>query len=85
MKAGAVLTISGGVINIDSSDDSLHSNDSLVVNNGVLMLTSGDDGLHADTTLEINGGNLTITKSYEGIESANITINDGTIYVTCQR
>lgn len=82
LKAGAVLTISGGTINIDSSDDSLHSNDSLVLNGGVLMLTSGDDGLHADSNLEINGGNLTITKSYEGIESANITINDGTIYVT---
>jgi len=82
LKAGVDLTISGGSINIDSEDDALHSNDSLTIDGGELTIASGDDGLHADTSLVINDGSITITKSYEGLESAAITLNGGTIYVT---
>jgi hypothetical protein len=81
MKAGIDVTIMGGTINIDSSDDSIHSNDSLTINSGKITLASGDDGIHSDSTLIINGGDLNITKSYEGIESAEITINDGNIHL----
>lgn len=81
LKAGVDVTISGGIIHIDSSDDAIHSNDSLTISGGELLLASGDDGVHSDSTLEINGGSITITKSYEGIESAVITINDGTIHL----
>ena len=82
LKAGVNLTVSGGNINIDSEDDALHSNDSLSIDGGTLTLASGDDGVHADTSLVINNGNITISKSYEGIESAAITLNGGTIYIT---
>jgi hypothetical protein len=82
LKAGVNITITGGTINIDSSDDSIHSNDSITINGGNMILTSGDDGMHSDSTLEINGGEISITKSYEGIESAVITINDGNIHIT---
>lgn len=79
IKATSNLTISGGKINIDSSDDSIHTNDSIVINGGSINLASGDDGIHADSTIEISGGDINITKSYEGIESQSITINDGNI------
>lgn len=81
IKAGGELDIYGGTINIDSADDSLHSNDSLTVNGGNITVSSGDDGIHADSTLEINDGDINITESYEGIESAVITINNGTIHI----
>ena len=81
LKAGVDITIMGGTIHIDSSDDSIHSNDSLTIDGGNIVLASGDDGIHSDSTLEINGGELSITKSYEGIESAAITINDGNIHL----
>ena len=45
-----------------------------------MILSSGDDGIHSDLTLDINGGEINITKSYEELESAAITINDGTIH-----
>jgi hypothetical protein len=77
IKAGTGVIINGGTINIDSSDDSIHSNDSIKIMEGDIILSSGDDGIHADSTIEINNGNISITKCYEGIESANITINDG--------
>jgi hypothetical protein len=81
LKAGTDLTIVDGVIQIDSLDDAIHSNDSVTIEGGDLLLASGDDGIHADVALTINGGNLSITQSYEGLESAAITINDGTIHL----
>jgi hypothetical protein len=82
IKAGVDLTIEGGTIEIDSSDDALHSNGSMTISGGDITVSSGDDGMHSDTSLVINSGNIDITQSYEGIESAVITINGGNIYVT---
>ena len=81
IKASSIIQIDDGNINVDSSDDSIHSNNKLIINNGDINLSSGDDGIHADAELEINGGTLNITKSYEGIEGTYITINDGNIHV----
>lgn len=81
IKATSNITISGGNINIDSSDNSIHSNDTIVIKGGNIKASSGDDGVHADSKIEINGGDIDITKSYEGIESQSITINDGNINV----
>lgn len=81
IKASSIIEIDGGSITIDSSDDSIHSNDKVVINDGDINLASGDDGVHADGELEINGSTLNITKSYEGIEGTDITINDGNIHV----
>jgi hypothetical protein len=81
IKAGVDLTITGGTFDIDSSDDSLHSNDSLTISAGNFTLASGDDGIHSDSSLEINDGEISITKCYEGLESAVITINDGNIHI----
>ncbi len=82
LKAGVAVTITGGILNIDSADDSIHANDSILVEAGELTLTSGDDGMHADAALTIDAGTLTITESYEGIESSVITINGGTLHIT---
>ena len=81
LKATSLLTISGGTIEIDSADDAIHSNDELVIDGGEIVISSGDDGIHADTSLEINDGDITINNSYEGIESVEISLNGGNIYV----
>ena len=81
LKAADAIKINGGTIDINSSDDALHSNNSLSVDGGELRISSGDDGLHSDTTLTVNSGTIDITKSYEGIESGEITVNDGKISV----
>lgn len=81
IKGVVNVNIDGGTFTIDSADDAIHSNGNLVVNAGTFNLTTGDDGLHADATIIINGGDIAVTESYEGIESAVITINDGTIHI----
>ncbi|MCB0225373.1 MAG: carbohydrate-binding domain-containing protein [Anaerolineae bacterium] len=79
IKAGVNVNIDGGTFTLDTADDAVHSNGSLVINDGAFVIATGDDGIHADSTLEINAGDIQITESYEGIESAVITINDGNI------
>jgi hypothetical protein len=73
--------VAGGTLAIDSSDDAIHSNGNVKIDGGTFAIASGDDGVHADATLEINGGEITLSRSYEGLESAIMTINDGTIHV----
>jgi hypothetical protein len=79
IKAAVNLNVDGGTLTVDSADDALHSNGTMVINDGAFVLASGDDGMHADASLTINSGTIQVTKSYEGIESAVITINDGDI------
>jgi len=81
IKAALAVTINGGMITVDSADDTLHANQDLTINGGSLTLISGDDGIHADSSITINGGSINLTKAYEGIESSLITINNGEIKI----
>ena len=42
------LNIDGGTLNINSSDDAIHSNGSITINGGTFTIATGDDGIHAD-------------------------------------
>jgi len=83
------ITINGGTVTIDSSDDGLHSSSLLTVAGGNIKIASGDDGVHSDATVSLGtrGGALNdfaleITKSYEGIEGYVINNYSGTTCVT---
>ena len=45
LKAADAIKLEGGSVNINSSDDALHSGNSLTVDGGELQVSSGDDGL----------------------------------------
>ncbi|MDH6363175.1 hypothetical protein M2139_000150 [Enterococcus sp. PF1-24] len=81
IKAGSSLIIDDGEFEINSADDSLHSNQDVVINGGTLQLASGDDGVHADQQLLINDGVLNVTESYEGLEASIIEIQGGSLVV----
>ncbi len=81
IKAGKSLIIENGTFNIDSDDDSIHSNGDVNINNGSFEIASGDDGIHADNAVVIDGGKINIAKSYEGIEGLSIDINNGEVNV----
>lgn len=78
-KATGNIIISSGVYNIDSCDDSIHSNSNIAINNGTFEISSGDDGIHADNNTSIIDGTINITKSYEGIEGQSINIAGGKV------
>lgn len=81
IKAAADITIENGRIVLNTADDAVHSNGSISINGGTVSISSGDDGIHSDASLVVNAGDITIDKSYEGLESAAITINEGSIHV----
>ncbi len=89
LKSGGTITINGGSLTVDSSDDCLHCAGTMDINGGNLYLKSADDGLHSDTTLNIGktAANtfddvvIYIPKCYEGVEAITINQNSGTVYV----
>ena len=79
LKAAGALTITGGTFNIDSADDSVHSNTSVTVEGGTFDIASGDDAFHADETLTITESTIRVTESYEGLEGLTLDIQGGNI------
>jgi hypothetical protein len=83
IKAGVNVAIDGGNIDIDSSDDAIHSNDSVTINGGYITLASGDEGIYSGSALEINGGDISITECDNGISVGEEDISyDGTLTVS---
>ena len=92
IKAGNEIHVSGGTLNINSYDDSLHANSGETLENsetstGNILLTGGnmtlyskDDAIHADGTLTIKESpTINITNCYEGLEGEFISILGGDI------
>lgn len=79
LKAGGDLLLYGGTFNINSADDSIHSNSNIKINGGNYTIATGDDGVHADSNVSITDCTMNITESYEGIEGLNIDISGGDI------
>lgn len=82
LKAGGDILIDGGILTLNTEDDSVHSNGNVTVNGGQMTLRTGDDGIHADGALLITGGSIIVETSYEGLEGATVEITGSTIDVT---
>lgn len=81
IKAVGDIAILGGDVSINSVDDALHSNASLLISGGKISITSYDDGIHADSLVSISGGETSILKSYEGIEGQRVLIKGGKLSI----
>lgn len=77
IKAGISLYITGGALDIDALDDSVHSNGTAAISGGTCTLASGDDSVHAEGELLVSGGTVNIINSYEGLEGMPIIITGG--------
>ena len=79
IKAGLDILLTGGTFAINSADDALHASGTIAITETDITLATGDDGIHADTEILYNSGSLVILSSYEAVESANITVNGGSL------
>ena len=77
IKAKGYINIEGGDFEINSCDDTIHSNYNVNISDGNLILSSGDDAINADNKINITGGKIDVITSYEGIEAAFINISGG--------
>ena len=83
------ITITGGNLTIDSSDDAVHCGGDMSILGGVFTVKTADDGFHSDHSLTIGQGTATtfddvqiyIGKCYEGIEGVTINQNSGTVFI----
>ncbi len=75
------MLITGGSFNIDSADDSVHSNVYITVTGGDFQIASGDDAFHADESMTIDGCTIDISESYEGLEALELEILGGDITI----
>ncbi len=82
LKAAGDITISDGNLTINSADDSIHSDVSVIINGGTFTIVSGDDAIHAEDTLTIAAGKMTISECYEGLEALHIDVQGGEIDLT---
>lgn len=81
------ITINGGTITVDSSDDAVHCGGNMNLLGGVMKLATADDGVHSDHKVTIGQGTadtyddvaIIVSKGYEGIEGLNIVQNSGTV------
>ena len=87
-NAPNLISITGGTITIDSTDDAIHSDGDVTITRGKINIMTFDDGIHADSkvTLGYNDGlerdpEININDAYEGIEGGNIYIYSGKIKV----
>ncbi len=81
IKADNNLYINGGTFNVDSADDSFHTNMAMTVSGGTFTISSGDDAMHADGVLLVSDGSIDISKSYEGLEGITVTVDGGDIKI----
>lgn len=82
IKAAGNVLIYGGDFQLNSADDSIHSNGNVEIYGGSFGILSGDDGIHAEEQLLVQDGLITVTKAYEGLEGHRIDINGGEIHIT---
>jgi len=85
IKAVNKLSIGSATLSINSSDDCIHSDNSVIVSGATIngqTNSSAGDGIHADDSITINSGVVTISKSYEAVEGQYITMNGGSLYIT---
>ncbi len=81
------ITINGGTITVDSSDDAIHCGGNMNLCGSIMKLATADDGVHSDHNVTIGQGTsntfddvqIIVSKGYEGIEGLNITMNSGTV------
>ena len=78
IKGDSSIAISGGVIDINSRDDGLHSGGTITLSGGTITIATDDDGVHAEKALYVkDNANVSVTIAYEGMESPDMNFEGG--------
>ena len=78
IKSDSSITISGGIIEINSRDDGIHSSGKVTLTGGTITIATDDDGVHAEKALYVkDNANVSVTMAYEGMESPDMNFEGG--------
>ncbi|GAU79075.1 carbohydrate-binding domain-containing protein [Fusibacter sp. 3D3] len=78
IESNDILTINGGIINIEAVDDALNAGDGIVINGGTIIANSGGDGIDSNGDLTINGGYIKVSAGNNA--NGPVDIGDGGAY-----
>lgn len=81
LKSEGNIHLANGSIAVESPDDAIHAAKTLILTSGSYTLNAGDDGIYAGEELSVASGTLHIAQSYKGMESGQISIYDGKIFI----
>lgn len=81
LKSDGNITITGGVMNLNTADDAIHGASLCSIEGGSIAIYASDDGIHCDDMLLITGGDIAVTDCFEGLEAFAIEIHGGNISV----
>lgn len=79
LKSDGTIHISGGSIDLNTADDSIHCGTVFTMDGGHVAICSSDDAVHADDMLIVNGGVISITDCFEGLEAYAVEIRGGSV------
>ena len=78
IKGDSSIAISGGIIDINSRDDGLHSGGTITLSGGTMTIATDDDGVHAEKALYVkDNANVSVTIAYEGMEAPDMNFEGG--------
>ena len=81
LKSDGSITISGGVIDLNTADDSIHCETLFTMDGGTVTICSSDDAVHAGDMLVVNDGVLRIDDCFEGLEAYAVEIHGGDVVI----
>lgn len=81
LKCDGAITITGGVVDLNTNDDCIHCGTVFTMEDGAVTILSNDDALHADDMLIINGGTVNITDCFEGLEAYAVEVRGGDVII----
>lgn len=82
IRAEGALTLSGCSLDIDSSDDGLHSGADITLTGCTGNISTLDDGIHSDTDVNAFDCALVISKCYEGVEGQHVNLTGCSFDIT---
>jgi len=75
------VTVYGGAVNLNTSDNGIASDDMVEIKSGNINLESADDAIHSNNAINVSGGSVVISKCYEGLTASDINLSGGYINV----
>ncbi len=81
LKSDGSITISGGVVVLNTADDSIHCETLFTMDGGTVTICSNDDAIHSGDMLVINDGVLRIDDCFEGLEAFAVEVRGGDVTI----
>ena len=81
LKSDGSITVSGGVVDLSTNDDSIHCGTLFTMDGGTVTICANDDAIHADDWLVINDGTVRIDDCFEGLEAFAVEVRGGDVVI----